>query len=217
MATMPAPDREPHRLAAITVGPLGPPAWRGEAPAGDFFALKGVIEVLARGVGAEPRVRALEPSRSFTLPARHRFRSAASRRAGWASFTPRSPPSGTCRPRVAFEFDVAPLLDAASSGDEVYEDLLTHPALLQDLAVVVPEDVPAERVRAAITEAGGELLRSAEIFDLYRGEQVGEGHKSLAIRLEFRAAERTLTDEEVAPVRAAISDSLEGIGGSLRG
>ena len=83
--------------------------------------------------------------------------------------------------------------------------------------MVVPEDVPAERVRETVLSAGGELLRSAEIFDLYRGDQVGEGNKSLALRLEFRAQERTLTDEEVAPVRSAISDSLEGIGGSLRG
>ena len=63
---------------------------------------------------------------------------------------------------------------------------------------------------------GGELLRSAEVFDLYRGEQVGEGRKSLALRLEFRAADRTLTDEEVAGLREAIEAALEEIGGSLR-
>ena len=118
---------------------------------------------------------------------------------------------------MAFEFDVAPLLDAASSGDEVYEDLLTHPALLQDLAVVVPEDVPAERVRETVLSAGGELLRSAEIFDLYRGDQVGEGKQEPRAPPRVPRSERTLTDEEVAPVRSAISDSLEGIGGSLRG
>ena len=63
---------------------------------------------------------------------------------------------------------------------------------------------------------GGELLRSAEVFDLYRGEQVGEGRKSLALRLEFRAPDRTLTDEEVAERREAIKAALEEIGGSLR-
>ena len=213
---MPAPDREPHRLAAITVGPLSPPAWRGDSPAEDFFALKGVIEVLARGVGAEPQFA--PGSQPFLHPARAASVSFGGVQAGWlGELHPAVAAEWDIPAGVAFEFDVAPLLDAASSGDEVYEDLLTHPALLQDLAVVVPEDVPAERVRETVLGAGGELLRSAEIFDLYRGDQVGEGKKSLALRLEFRAQERTLTDEEVAPVRSAISDSLEGIGGSLRG
>ncbi len=64
--------------------------------------------------------------------------------------------------------------------------------------------------------AGGELLRAADVFDLYEGEQVGEGSKSLALRLEFRAPDRTLTDDEVSEQRAAIEAALEKIGGSLR-
>ena len=64
---------------------------------------------------------------------------------------------------------------------------------------------------------GGELLRAADVFDLYEGEQLGEGRKSLALRLEFRAADRTLTDEEVIAQRAAIEAELAKIGGSLRG
>ena len=213
---MPAPDREPHRLAAITVGPLAPPAWRGDAPAGDFFALKGVIEVVARGVGAEPEFApAAQP---FLHPARAASVSFGGVEAGWlGELHPAVAAEWDLPSAVAFEFDVAALLDVAGTGDEIYEDLLTHPALLQDLAVIVPDDVSAERVREAIVAAAGDTLRSAEIFDLYRGDQLGEGKKSLALRLEFRAAGRTLTDEEVAPVRSAISDSLEGIGGSLRG
>jgi phenylalanyl-tRNA synthetase beta chain len=71
-------------------------------------------------------------------------------------------------------------------------------------------------VRDAVLEGGGELLRSAEVFDLFEGEQLGEGRKSLALRLEFRAADRTLTDAEVAARREAIKAGLEQIGGSLR-
>jgi phenylalanyl-tRNA synthetase beta chain len=76
--------------------------------------------------------------------------------------------------------------------------------------------VPAASVRRAVTEGGGELLRSAAVFDLYRGEQVGDGRKSLALRLEFRAPDRTLTDAEVTERRDAIKAALAGIGGSLR-
>jgi phenylalanyl-tRNA synthetase beta chain len=82
---------------------------------------------------------------------------------------------------------------------------------------VVSTEVSADQVRNAVRVAGGDLLRAAEVFDLYEGEQVGEGRRSLALQLEFRAPDRTLTDEEVAERRAAIEAELAEIGGSLRG
>ena len=85
-----------------------------------------------------------------------------------------------------------------SAGEEAYSDVTTFPAVLQDLAVVVGEDIPAATVRSVVLGAGGDLLADARVFDLFHGEQVGEGHKSIALRLEFRAPDRTLTDEEVA-------------------
>jgi phenylalanyl-tRNA synthetase beta chain len=105
---------------------------------------------------------------------------------------------------------------ASPSGEETYEDVISYPAVHQDIAVVVDEAVPAAGIRSAVLDAGGELLRSAEVFDLYRGEQVGEGRKSLALRLTFRAADRTLTDEEVAERRRAIEAAVQKIGGSIR-
>jgi phenylalanyl-tRNA synthetase beta chain len=82
--------------------------------------------------------------------------------------------------------------------------------------VVVPEDVPAAEVETAVREGAGDLLERMSLFDVYRGEQIGEGNKSLALRLEFRAADRTLTDEEVAERRAAVERELSEIGGRLR-
>jgi phenylalanyl-tRNA synthetase beta chain len=117
---------------------------------------------------------------------------------------------------AGFEVDLAPLVAASRVGDETYEDVISYPAVHQDVAVVVDEAVPAAEVRSAVLEGGGELLRSAEVFDLYRGDQVGEGRKSLALRLSFRAADRTLTDEEVAERRDAIEAAVGKIGGSLR-
>ena len=111
---------------------------------------------------------------------------------------------------VAFELDLAPVAAASGFGEEQYEDVISYPAVGEDIAVVVADEVPAARVEAAVREGGGSLLRSAEIFDVYRGEQVGEGRKSLALRLEFRAPDRTLTDEEVAERRAAITEALGG-------
>ncbi|HKG36808.1 MAG TPA: hypothetical protein VKA89_10270, partial [Solirubrobacterales bacterium] len=117
---------------------------------------------------------------------------------------------------AGFEIDLAPLVAASPFGTESYEDVISYPAVHQDVAVVVDESLPAAQVRAAILEGGGELLRSAQVFDLYRGDQVGEGRKSLALRLSFRAADRTLTDDEVAERRAAIEAAVEKLGGSLR-
>jgi phenylalanyl-tRNA synthetase beta chain len=99
-----------------------------------------------------------------------------------------------------------------------FEDLTTFPAVREDLAVVLDRGVAAERLLEVVRGGGGRLLRRADVFDVYEGAQVGEGRRSLALRLEFRAADRTLTDEEVAGLRekivAAVRDQL---GGELRG
>src|SRR4029078_296738 len=102
-------------------------------------------------------------------------------------------------------------------GEERYEDVTTHPAVAEDIAVGADAGLAAERVRATILAAGAPPLGSATVFDVYEGEQVPEGKRSLALRLEFRAPDRTLTDSEVAEVRAGIVSALEGIGAGLRG
>ena len=118
---------------------------------------------------------------------------------------------------VGFEIDAAPLLAAATLGEEDFEDLTTFPAIRQDLAIVAPTEVSAAKIRATVLAGGGELLQSVELFDRYEGAQVGEGKVSLALRLEFRAPDRTLADEEVSSLRAAIAAGLEGIGAQIRG
>ena len=158
----------------------------------------------------------LPRSPSFTLGAPPASRSAGATPAGWASFTRAVAGAWDLPGGAGFEIDVARFVEASTAGREPYRDVTTFPPLVQDLAVTVPEDVPAGGVREAVVGAAGELLESARVFDLYRGAQVGEGRKSIAVRLEFRAADRTLTDEEVAPLRDAIEKALEGLGGSLR-
>jgi phenylalanyl-tRNA synthetase beta chain len=97
-------------------------------------------------------------------------------------------------------------------------DVPRYPTVMEDLAVIVKDDVPAESVRAAIAESGGELLRGVSLFDVYRGEQIGSGWKSLAYRLTYQADDRTLTDAEVARLRTGIVRRLqETLGAALRG
>ena len=211
----PAPFAEPERLAAIAVGSLAPRSWRGGGEAADFFVLKGVAEALARGLGLE---LAFSPAEEpFLHPGRSAAVSVGGVAAGWlGEVHPLVCRTWDLDAAVAFELDLAPLLAAATLGEETYEDVTTFPAVYQDLAVVVPAETPASAVREAILGAGGELLQAAEVFDLYEGEQVGEGRKSLALNLEFRAPDRTLTDEEVGGLRERIKAKLEEIGGALR-
>ncbi len=210
-----APVAEPHRFAALAAGPLTARSWRGAGGSYDFFALKGVLEALAGSLGADV---AFEPAAE---PFLHPGRSAAVELGGVAAGWLGELHPLVCREwdldaAVGFEIDTAPLLAAASAGEEDYADFTTFPAVYQDLAVLVPAAVSAAELRAAVLAGGGELLHGAEVFDLFEGEQLGEGRKSLALGLEFRAPDRTLTDEEVAGLREAIKAELEQIGGTLR-
>jgi phenylalanyl-tRNA synthetase beta chain len=108
----------------------------------------------------------------------------------------------------AFELDLDALAEAAPQVVG-FEEVSPYPEVRQDLAFVVDEEVPAAEILAAIREAAGELLRELEVFDEYRNpETIGEGKRSLAFRLAFGSLEGTLTDQDVAPVRASIVDAL---------
>jgi phenylalanyl-tRNA synthetase beta chain len=211
----PAPAFEPWRIACLAAGPLWPDDWRGSSMGAEFYSLKGVLEALATRLGVTIEVR--PGDQPFLHPGRSARVVAGKETIGWV---------GEIHPLVCrewdlddaagFEIDLAPLVAASPLGDERYDDVISYPAVHQDVAVIVDEEVPAADVRAAVLEGGGDLLRSAEVFDLYRGEQLGAGHKSLALRLSFRAADRTLTDEEVAKLREAIEAAVGKIGGTLR-
>ncbi|HKJ36980.1 MAG TPA: phenylalanine--tRNA ligase subunit beta [Solirubrobacterales bacterium] len=212
----PPPAREPHRLAAIVCETLAHPSWRGEAAAADFYLGKGLVELLCGSLRAPLEWRAAE--RPFLHPGRAAELLVGGRLAGWlGELHPRLREAADLPPAVAFELDAGPLVAASAEGAEIYEDLTSYPAVWEDIAVVVDSSVSAAEVREAIREGGGELLRSARIFDVYEGEQVSAGQRSLALRLEFRATDRTLTDEEVADRRGRIVSALDRVGGSLRG
>jgi phenylalanyl-tRNA synthetase beta chain len=211
----PAPAYEPHRIACLAVGPVAPASWRGDPGNADFFSLKGALEALAAQLGSE---LAVEPgAEPFLHPGRAAKVLLGGADAGWlGEVHPLVCRAWDIEAATGFEIDFAALAAASSLGREQYQDVTSFPAVLQDLAVIIDEDVPAATVHEAVIAGGGELLGSAEVFDLYHGEQVGEGRKSLALRLSFRASDRTLTDEEVTELRGKIKAGLEEIGGSLR-
>jgi phenylalanyl-tRNA synthetase beta chain len=208
-----------HRaLAVLLAGALQPPDWRAGASSGaDFYAVKGLLEALARAL----RVDGLELTPA-TQPFLHPGRAAA-------IALGEEPPLGfigELHPELAgawelpgasvFELDLDRLI-ASVPQERGYEDLISYPPLHQDLAVVLPDGVAAARVLSASRTAAGELLHDVRVFDVYSGPQVGEGRRSLALALSFRAPDRTLSDEDVLPVRERIVAALEQLGGELRG
>ena len=210
-----APAYEPWRIASIATGELRPDGWRGEPVESDFYSVKAVLEALARQLGTGLEV--VPGEQPFLHPGRSGAVLVEGEDAGWiGEIHPLVCREWDLDSAAGFEVDLAPLVAASSVGQEAYEDVISYPAVHQDVAVVIDDSVPAAEVRSAVLEGGGELLRSAQVFDLYRGEQVDEGRKSLALRLTFRAADRTLTVEEVAERRTALEAALAGIGGSLR-
>jgi phenylalanyl-tRNA synthetase beta chain len=181
--------------------------WRvGGIAAGGFFPAKGAVEALHDALKLELRFeRAEQP---FLHPGK-----AAGVKAGWVGEVH---PSLGAEGFGAFELDLDTLFERVPERI-AYEDVITYPALRQDLAVVVDEDVAAGALVEAARAAAPEL-REARVFDVYRGEPIPEGRKSIALALSFQAPDRTLSDEEAAGMRERIVAALrEQFRAELRG
>jgi phenylalanyl-tRNA synthetase beta chain len=218
------PDRqlpdEPRRLAIVMTGARQPESWqKSDRAMLGFYDLKGVIEAVLDQLhiaGAH-----YEPVEHPTYyPGRTARLLVGARPIGIL---------GEVHPAVreAFDFPDQPVLAgeldfealmAAAPGVWRVADVPRFPAVTEDLAVIVEEKIPAEKVLATIMAAGtGTALRSAQVFDLFKGEQIGAGKKSLGYRLTYQA-DRTLTDAEVAKVREQIVQRLrEKLNAALRG
>jgi phenylalanyl-tRNA synthetase beta chain len=210
-----APVIEPHRIGSLAVGPLVAKSWRGGGEPADFFALKGTLEGLAGQLGVELSAEPAE--QPFLHPGRSAQVDVAGQPAGWiGELHPLVCRVWDLEAAVAFEVDMAILLAASPAGEETFEDVTTFPAVTQDIAVVVPDGLSASDLHGAVLSGGGPLLVSAQVFDVYKSEQLGAGRKSVAMRLEFRANDRTLTDDEVAAQRDKIVESVKVCGGEMR-
>jgi len=111
----------------------------------------------------------------------------------------------------AFELDLDVVLDYLAQDEKltpIFRPYSTYPAADRDIAFFAPVEVSLADIEKAISKAGGKLLESVELFDEYRGENVPEGQRSLALRLVYRASDRTLTDEEVEPVHQQVREAL---------
>jgi phenylalanyl-tRNA synthetase beta chain len=220
---------EHHALGALLSGALGPRSWLGEPAQADFFAAKALLAGLLGSLHVHWSVKEaqwpfLHPGRSAAVLARVPDCADGDHAEGkplTLGFVGELHPLvagvwGIERTTAALAIDLGKLALAAPEVVS-FEAFGSFPVLRQDIAVTLPEDVPARDVLHGVRRAGGEQLDGAEIFDVYTGSQVGEGRRSLALALSFRSLERTLTDEDVAPARERIVAALAALGGELRG
>lgn len=198
------PD-EPLRLGLVLCGPRRPSGWgQADAKPVDFYDLKGMIETLVHGLHLPNVTYARSTHTSF-----HPGRSAALVVNGQVMGD-----FGELHPLVvqafkiegavyAAELDLQALIGAMPTRF-IVRPLPVTPAVLEDVAFVVAEDMPAASVEAAIRKAGGALLKDVLLFDVYRGASIAAGHKSLAYALTYQTDEKTLTDDEVKKLRKKI-------------
>jgi phenylalanyl-tRNA synthetase beta chain len=211
MAILPV---EPSRLVVVMTGPREETGWLdADTNPVDFFDLKGVIEILLNDLHVD-RV-AFGPTQHPTYyPGRVAELQVNGQAIGViGQLHPRVVAAYELKleddwPVLAADLDLDLLLAQIPDGHLV-RSVPRFPPVQQDIAVVVDESVPADRVQALISQTGQPLLRNVRLFDVYRGEQIGSGKKSLAYSLTFQSEERTLTDKVVARQQQNIVKRLE--------
>ncbi|HEY7891270.1 MAG TPA: phenylalanine--tRNA ligase subunit beta [Solirubrobacteraceae bacterium] len=206
---------EHQALGVLLSGRVTPVTWGSPSPPrADLFAVKGVLEALADALHIP--LECQTGSQPFLHPARAATVTSAGRDVGWL---------GELHPLIARDWGLDGAAVMEITLDQLlvevpmrtYRDVISFPALRQDLAVVLPAGVPAGDVLTVVRSSASALLDDVRVFDVYTGAQIGEGKRSLALALSFRSPERTLTDEDVAPVRQRIVAALSELGGELRG
>jgi phenylalanyl-tRNA synthetase beta chain len=207
---------QPRRLAVVVAGKSERDAWYGPGRESQWLDAIAAARLAARMIDAPLTVRATE--RMPWHPGRCAELLVVDERIGYA---------GELHPRVCAALDLPPRVGAMEIDVErlaAYAEPIvpaprvsTFPPAREDLAFVVDETVPAGDLAEVLTEAGGELLEQLWLFDVYTGPQVGEGRKSLAYNVTLRAADHTLTVEELSRARAAMVDAAaQRLGAELR-
>jgi len=199
----------PEERKMLTLGSYG---------AGDFYDMKGVVEEFFAKIGMRGIVDYNgEPVRPYLHPGRQAAVSYAGKELGFL---------GEVHPLVRSAYgigertyvavlDIPALLDLATF-DRKFTGIARFPAVSRDLSMVVPKEIEAAAIEKMIRQRGGKILEAVNLFDIYEGEQVQEGHKSMAYSLVFRSPEKTLGDADITAAMKKILNGLSSMGIELR-
>jgi phenylalanyl-tRNA synthetase beta chain len=200
---------EGRRLALLAGGETRPAHWRQKKKKADYYDLSGTIDALLKALHIS-NYQALP----YKAPAFHPKRCAAimsgSKPLGWVGeiHPELSQALDTDEPLVAAEFDTQALLELMPN-QLTYVAPSPFPPVRRDLSMIAPESCPYERIAKTLRAAGGKDLESVSLIDLYGGEKIGAGKKSLTVSLVFRNPEKTLSDEDVDKLFQKMVGELE--------
>lgn len=185
---------------------------------GDFYTMKGVIEEFFDAIGMKKKtVYNPKAGKPFLHPGRQADIEYEGEKVGYL---------GEVHPLVCKNYDIAakvyvavldmPLIVSKATFDRKYQGIAKYPAVSRDISMVVPKEILAGQIEAMIEQRGGKILESYHLFDIYEGEQIKEGFKSVAYSITFRAKDRTLEESDVTGAMKKILNGLEGLGIELR-
>jgi phenylalanyl-tRNA synthetase beta chain len=208
---------EPRHLAFALTGKRYESAWDTKIGVKvDFYDLKGIVEALMDGLHINVTYAPAEH------PSFHPGKCAAvmvgTQALGvFGELHPRVQENyAFTSPVLAADFDLEAVLALIPTGYET-RPVSEFPPVLEDIALIVDENLPANRVESLIKQTGGKMLASVKLFDVFRSEQIGAGKKSLAYSLTYQSLEGTLTDKDAAQIRGRIVRRLEQeVGAKLR-
>jgi phenylalanyl-tRNA synthetase beta chain len=211
------PEEQEHLAFAVT-GLWHSHLWQGEKKPVDFYVVKGILEGLFSKLGLQEKIQFQQAEVAGMHPGRTAEILLNGKKVGFV---------GQIHPQVQKDKDLKDtyvcelnLREVLVEGNEPlkYHSIPRYPSITRDIALVVDQDKSAGELKSVIQGAGGALLKEVHIFDLYQGDRLEAGKKSIAFSLKYLDPERTLTDEEVTKTHQQVLDSLqEKTGAVLRG
>lgn len=185
---------------------------------GDFFTMKGVVEEFFESIGMKKKpVYDPNAGRPYLHPGRQANVSYGDTLIGYlGEVHPEVCDNYALKTRVYVAVLDIPAILPLATFDRKYEGIAKYPAVLRDISMVVPKKVMAGEIEAIIAQRGGKILEEYQLFDIYEGDQIKEGFKSMAYSITFRAKDKTLEEADVTAAMKKILNGLEGMGIELR-
>ena len=185
---------------------------------GDFYTMKGVVEEFFEAVGMNGKITYIPGAQKpFLHPGRQAEIEYGGDAVGYL---------GEVHPLVCRNYDIGTkayvaVLDMPSvmphaTFDRKYEGIAKYPAVMRDISMVVPKEIMVGQIEDVIAQRGGKILEDYQLFDIYEGDQIKAGYKSVAYSITFRAKDRTLEEADITAAMKKILNGLEGMGIELR-
>lgn len=184
---------------------------------GDFYTMKGVIEEFLSQVGLHKQIEYVRSDKTFLHPGRQAYVEYEGKTLGYF---------GEVHPMVLRNYEIGqrayiavidmPEVMPFATFDRHYTGIAKFPAVTRDISMLVPLDTDAASVEKMLRQRGGKILEDLKLFDLYEGDQVEQGYKSMAYSLTFRSREKTLTDDDINGAMKKIYNGLEHMDIKLR-